>query len=102
VGDAEEEVRAVRLSCDCPLCGLPLIRKRRHSDGEGFLSCHGYPRCKFAEPVDAELEIIHQQFNVAESDASYLRDLLRATKNQLLGLREPITPRQLEEIARWM
>ena len=31
----------------CPLCGKPLVERRRASDGSAFIGCSGYPRCRY-------------------------------------------------------
>ena len=31
----------------CPLCGKPLVERRRASDGSAFIGCSGFPRCRY-------------------------------------------------------
>ena len=44
----EEHVEQVREAMrTCPLCGKPLVERRRKSDGGAFIGCSGYPRCRY-------------------------------------------------------
>lgn len=52
---------AMRLAGDCPRCGRPLVRRTRRADGNAFLSCSGYPECRFAEDFDPHLNALADQ-----------------------------------------
>jgi ssDNA-binding Zn-finger/Zn-ribbon topoisomerase 1 len=45
----------MRLSGNCPRCGELLVRRTRKRDGNPFLSCSGFPDCKFAEGFDPQV-----------------------------------------------
>lgn len=49
-------MRGVRLSGDCPRCGSEIVVRRRRADGERFVSCVDYPRCRWAGDYDARLD----------------------------------------------
>jgi ssDNA-binding Zn-finger/Zn-ribbon topoisomerase 1 len=44
---------AWRISANCPLCSSPLRLRANRRDGDLFVGCSGFPRCRFAEPFDA-------------------------------------------------
>lgn len=88
-----------RLASECPDCKRPLRRKQGRN-GE-FLGCSGFPRCKFTEPLDLNLERIARQLNAAESDADYLKAwaaAVRETAHHMAGKLCPDCAKHLAEL----
>jgi ssDNA-binding Zn-finger/Zn-ribbon topoisomerase 1 len=69
---------AMRLSGACPKCRSPLVRRTRRSDGNPFLSCSGYPDCKFAEDYDPHLNELADQVRVLTARVDSLQAQLRS------------------------
>jgi ssDNA-binding Zn-finger/Zn-ribbon topoisomerase 1 len=69
---------SLRLSGTCPLCSRPLVRKTRRSDGNAFLSCTGYPSCKFAEDFDQHVDEVAREIADLRDEVQILRAQLRA------------------------
>lgn len=69
------EMSAVRLASDCPRCRAPLVRRSRKADSKPFLSCSGYPACRFAEDWDPQIarlasvvEQLQQELNTVRAE----------------------------------
>lgn len=79
---------AVRVEADCPACGAAVVVRRRLADGETFLACAGYPRCRWTG-AHHELE------------AAIAREVLalRADVDQLRAENEQLRVRPLRAVA---
>lgn len=73
---------AMRLSGDCPKCSKPLVRKTRRADGNGFLSCSGYPDCRFAEDLDPHLDDLATQIRELNARVDELQAQVRRQAQQ--------------------
>jgi len=38
---------------ECPLCGDPMVRRRRSSDGSEFYGCSSFPACRGTSPIES-------------------------------------------------
>jgi ssDNA-binding Zn-finger/Zn-ribbon topoisomerase 1 len=63
----------LRLAGECPNCGKPLVRRNRRKDNQPFLSCSGYPNCKFAEDWDPHIQELKQLFDRRIAELENLR-----------------------------
>lgn len=70
---------ALRLSGECPKCRSPLVRRKRRSDNQPFLSCTAYPNCKFAEDWDPHVTALADEVADLRADMASMRaELARA------------------------
>lgn len=67
---------ATRLAGECPRCKSPLVRRTRRTDGNAFLSCSGYPACKFAEDWDPHVARLSEDVDALRSEVAQLRSEL--------------------------
>lgn len=72
---------AMRLSGDCPRCGQPLVRRTRRADGNAFLSCSGYPTCKFAEDFDPHVAALAEEVGKLRARSPASVDLARELRS---------------------
>jgi hypothetical protein len=63
----------VRLSGECPKCGSDIVVRRRRVDGSRFVSCVGYPECRWAGDYDEALERIADQLTDLRDEVKRLR-----------------------------
>ncbi len=64
---------AMRLSGDCPLCRKHLVRRTRKVDGGAFLSCSGFPKCKFSESIDPHISSLSEEIRVLRIEVRTLQ-----------------------------
>lgn len=89
---------AVRLSGDCPRCGEPLVRRTRRSDRQPFLSCSGYPACRFAEDWDSHISNLARDIQGLRDEVQGLRSELRSKSSNGAGATTSDVSRALREI----
>lgn len=76
---APKHDKITRIASDCPDCGRYLARKRT-KDGREFISCSGYPACKFAESLDPHLQRIAAELEDVTRDRDELLHIINTGK----------------------
>lgn len=51
----------------CPKCGKPLVKRNNSKTGEEFLSCSGFPKCRFIPPK-ANVSAVQNAASIAQND----------------------------------
>ena len=65
----------MRLSGQCPRCTSPLVRRTRRQDKQPFLSCSGFPVCKFAEDWDPQVTALGREIQTLRAEVEVLRQM---------------------------
>jgi ssDNA-binding Zn-finger/Zn-ribbon topoisomerase 1 len=67
----------VAIQPHCPLCGFDVRVRRNSKDGNEFVGCSGYPRCKWTGPADAALQNLSRRILKLEDEVFEANALLR-------------------------
>jgi len=62
----------------CPHCKKWLVVRHRRNDNQPFVSCSGYPDCRFAANYDEQLQKIHSHISQLQQTIGELRRQLRS------------------------
>ncbi len=65
---------AYAISTMCPDCGRSLAIRKRNRDGESFVSCTGFPSCKYAGSIDETLDRMQGRIDRIISRSKKLED----------------------------
>ena len=58
---------------ECPECGYRLALRHSSRDGQPFLGCTQYPRCRFSARFDDTLQDLADRLARAEAEIEFLR-----------------------------
>lgn len=61
----------IKIIDSCPQCSKPLLVRKRKVDNEPFVSCSGFPKCRFATDYNAP---INEPLKQAEREIAVLKE----------------------------
>jgi hypothetical protein len=95
-------MRALHVVERCPECGAGLRVRSRHADGERFVSCGDYPRCRWAESIDARSQRLAERVAELEDELADAYLTIGETKNAKAAAPISVVDRELKALVfRW-